>query len=375
MANWSELPIDLLEYLTSFLSLPDYHRFGAVCQNWWSVAKQKHSRPANQLPWLVLGDDYATQKRTFFNLLENKHYCIDIPELRGQYLCGSFYGWLFTIDIQLNARLLNPFTGKQYDLPPLPAYSEYFKTHAYLREPTEHSTATFAEMQMKLVWKAILDYDPSDRSDFKVVIVYGENRVLAFWRPGDLKWKFIDGYWYIDDVLFSNGKLYTITSMGDSRLNVVDDWSAPKLTQVKVTIPTIFDVMCFSYLVDIRGELLLVQRYREYNVVEQHHTTIDVQVRKIDVDGGVSVACKHIEGYAIFLGNSLPVVVDPSKFPSCRKNTIYFTDISFTLNAPKYGRDDFWIYDMNTCRLSRYYPCNIFIPPVAAPIWFNPNPW
>ncbi|KAF3328731.1 F-box protein [Carex littledalei] len=107
--DWSELNSDILEYLSSFLSLSDYSRFGAVCRNWFSVAKQKR-HPPRQLPWLVMGEDDATHKRKFYSIDEKKHYLIDIPELRGQRLCGSSYGWLFTLDIELNFRLLNPFT-------------------------------------------------------------------------------------------------------------------------------------------------------------------------------------------------------------------------------------------------------------------------
>ncbi|KAJ3687251.1 hypothetical protein LUZ61_016415 [Rhynchospora tenuis] len=208
MTNWSELPNDVLKYLTSFLSIPDYHRFGAVCQTWWSIAKQKHHRPPPHLPWLVLGDDNATEKHAFFNLSENMHYHIDIPELQGQYICGFSYGWLFTIDTELNCHLLNPLTRKQFDLPPLPPYNEYYKTNPFVMEPTENCTES-EEMRMLLVCKAVLDYDPSERSDFKVVIVYGESSKLAFWRSGDPKWSFIKGHYSnMEDVLFSNGKLY-----------------------------------------------------------------------------------------------------------------------------------------------------------------------
>ncbi|KAF3320414.1 F-box protein [Carex littledalei] len=86
-----ELNSNILEYLSSFLSLSDYSRFGAVCQNWFSVAKQKR-HPPRQLPWLVMGEDDATHKRKFYSIDEKKHYLIDIPELRGQRLCGSSYG-------------------------------------------------------------------------------------------------------------------------------------------------------------------------------------------------------------------------------------------------------------------------------------------
>ncbi|KAJ4809315.1 F-box family protein [Rhynchospora pubera] len=375
MANWSELPNDVLEYLTNFLPLPDYHRFGAVCQTWCSIAKQKLHRPPH-LPWLVLGHDNATQKRTFFNLSENKNYDIEIPELQGQYICGCSYGWLFTIDTELNCHLLNPLTRKQYDLPTVPPYNEYYKTNPFLTEPMENCTKS-VELRMLLVFKAVLDYDPSDRPDFKVVIVYGQSSKLAFWRSGDPKWSYIQGYYSnMEDVLFSNGKLYAFTSLQDQGLCVVDDWSDPKITQLSISIPLECDdnVACCPYLVDVKGELLLVQRYRSYNKEKKLRTTVDIQVHKIDIGREVSSICKHTKGCTIFLGKSSPVVVDPSISHSDRKNAIYFTDVCCALSASKHERVDLGIYDMNTRMFSRYDPPHIDTPD-AVPIWFNPNPW
>lgn len=152
----------------------------------------------------------------------------------------------------------------------------------------------------------------------------------------------------MDDVLFYNGRLYVVSSFPDNIFYVVDDWSDLKITEVNLSIPTYPNVTCFTYLVNFKGELLLVQRYRDYNEEEDQCTTIDVRVYRIDLEGGVFYDCKHIEGGAIFLGMSSPVVVvDPSKFPSYRKNAIYFTDISLVGNALKYGRDDLVMYDID----------------------------
>ncbi|XP_078151270.1 putative F-box protein At4g22170 [Carex rostrata] len=357
MANWSELPNDILERLTNLLPLPDYHRFGAVCQNWWAIAKQKHHRPAHRLPWLVLRGDDPTSKCTFFNLSENRHYYLDIPELRGHYLCGSSFGWLFTIDNKLNCHLLNPLTRKQYHLPPLPRYGYYDR------------------VQIELVYKAILDRDPSEGSEFKVVII---NRVcrnyIALWKSGDLTWKLIDGdYPMMHDVLFFKGSLYAFSFDVENILYVMDDWSDMKITEINLSIPNNIEIYIdgFPHLVDFNGELLLVQMYLDYK--NHHHNTLYIEVHNIDLGRRVSFGCKHIEGYAIFLGMGSPVVVDPRKFPSCWKNAIYFRDNSHILT--KYGRD-LMIYNMDRCKCTRYCPRDIFkYCKFAASIWFNPNPW
>jgi F-box domain len=41
MACWSDLSNDALQHIMGFLSLPDHHRFSAVCRIWQQVAKKK----------------------------------------------------------------------------------------------------------------------------------------------------------------------------------------------------------------------------------------------------------------------------------------------------------------------------------------------
>lgn len=109
-----------------------------------------------------------------------------------------------------------------------------------------------------------------------------------------------------------------------------------------------------------------MQEYIDYFTSASASATIDIKVYKIDLEGRVSYSCKHIEGYAIFLGMfASPLVVDPRKFPSCQKNAIYFKD----------GSDDLMIYDMDRCMFTRYYSPHIKILKHARPIWFNPNLW
>ena len=85
MANWSNLPFDLLEAITSYLPLSDINSFSAVCKNWRFIAKQRRYAPVVQLPWVVLTKDPKTGKRDFLNMSEKRHYYIDIPELHGGY--------------------------------------------------------------------------------------------------------------------------------------------------------------------------------------------------------------------------------------------------------------------------------------------------
>ncbi|KAJ3701021.1 hypothetical protein LUZ61_004726 [Rhynchospora tenuis] len=357
MADWSELHNDVLEHLTSFLSLPDYHRFSAVCQNWHSVAREKYHTP-RQLPLLVLGEDDATHKQKFFSLEENRTYLIDIPEMQGQYLCGSSYGWLFTLDIHLNFRLLNPFTRKCYDLPLLPPYDSF------------HDITTYVEsMNCMLVAKAILDRDPNHSSEFKVLIMYGERNSLAFWKLGDPTWTLIrDACFSFDDIIFFKEDFYAVAAYNNNNdIYLVNTGPHPNAKRVG---PHVKLDGIFAYLVDYKGELLLVQRCRYY--FKERYITKRMIISKINLEDKTYSEYKPTEGHSVFMGSNSCITVDPSKYPTCRKNALYLTDRPKIISE-KHGCKDLWIYDMVEGSFSRYYSARQYIP--ASPIWLNPNPW
>ncbi|KAJ3701024.1 hypothetical protein LUZ61_004729 [Rhynchospora tenuis] len=350
MANWSELHTDVLQHLTSFLSLPDLRRFGAVCRNWHSVARQNR-HPPRQLPWLVLGEDDATHKHKFFSLEEDRTYLIDIPDLHGQHLCGSSFGWLFTVDVQLNFHLLNPFTRKCYDLPPLPHYSLYdIRRHM-------------------LVPKAILDRDPSHSSDFKVLMMYGSEKKLAFWKLGDPTWTLIqDTSIWFHDIIFFKEDFYAVgTCNCYNEIYLVNTGPSPCAKRVG---PLVKDRDAVAYLVDYMEELLIVQRYRKVLFEEQLYITKKIVIFKIDLEQGKFYEYKPIEGYSVFMGANSCVTVDPSKYPGCKKNALYLTDTPNNISGER-GFKDLWIYDMVEGLFSRYYSTTHYLP--ASPIWLDIN--
>ncbi|KAJ4794500.1 F-box family protein [Rhynchospora pubera] len=367
IAGWSELHDDVLEHLTSFLSLPDFHRFGAVCRNWHSVARQKR-HPPRQLPWLVLGEDDATHKSKFFSLEENKTYLIEIPELQGQRLCGSSYGWLFTLDIELNFRLLNPLTRKQYDLPPLPPYNSHNNITTYVKGPRSENYFTFEAMQLSLVAKAILDHDPSRSSDFKVLIMYGERNRLAFWKLGDPTWTLIpDAYIRFNDIIFYKEDFYAVGCC--SRYNEIYLVNTGLSPYAKRVGPLVKEYDTFTYLVDYLGELLIVQRYRKV-YKGQLYKTEKIIIFKIDLEHERYSEYKPTEGYSVFMGANSCMTVDPSKYPGCKKNALYLTDLPQQV-FERHGSKDLLIYDMVEGSFSRYYSTAHYLP--ASPIWLDPN--
>ncbi|XP_078150807.1 putative F-box protein At4g22170 [Carex rostrata] len=347
-ANWSELPNDVLGYLIGFLPIPDYYRFGAVCRNWCMVAREKHHCPAQQLPWLVLGEDIITKKHIFFNLFDDKKYYIDIPELSGQFVCGSSFGWLFSVDDTLNIRMLNPFTRKSYNLPPLDCDNKWS------------------------VRNVILDHDPNERSNFTVMVIHGTFDKVAFWRQGDPSWtSAILPYAIVYSIIYFKGQFYAVGFAGRYQLEIfiVDVGPDSKLIPLQHYVPMIDDTYrSKSMLLDLNGELLLLQwKIDEEEVV----VTTFVSIRKLDFEEGTYSECNHINNHAFFIGQSSSLVIDSSQFSGYTQNAIYFTH-EFSSDY-RIG----WKCIVNflvTQNSTRYYSFKNFVSGYGAPIWLAPNP-
>lgn len=217
---------------------------------------------------------------------------------------GSPYGWLFTFDIDLKFGLLNPLMGKRYDLPPLPPIKNMVIRN--VREATgDPREITYEDAQTGSVYKAILDHDPSQRSDFTVLILYDMlRRRIAFWRPGNLVWTIVEGnYCSFDDITHFKRKFYAIdfdyvAGVDIDVTYVVDVGPDPKVTRVAP------EVLAYNhsrtYLVDFRGELLLLQMYRP-EIEKDRLLTRSFIVYKLDLGEGKYYRRHRLDGYSIFL--------------------------------------------------------------------------
>ncbi|KAJ3700154.1 hypothetical protein LUZ61_003859 [Rhynchospora tenuis] len=350
MTSWSDLSNDALRHIVGFLSLPDFHRFSAVCRYCRWVVKQINCSPAQQLPWLMMGEDILTKKRKFYNLTEKRHYYIDIPEIHNQHWIGSSFGWLFIIDRELVPRLVNPFTRECYVLPPFPRFEEQILRKRFI--------------------KAILSLDPSKTCDFTMLVLYSTNFVqVAFWRPGESSWRCVPGKHFIVDAIFFRGNFYFA---GCKNLCMLSDLESNPTMEL---VMPLFN-SGIRYLVDFMGELLLVERHITFlgDKYDPHVVTERFTVDKLNLEGRSSSECKEIGDYAIFLGARCSgYAVDSQLFPGCKRNSIYFTDMMFKVNPDVYGCDDLGIYDFTTDTIEPYYPAEIFHPFTQPPTWLTPT--
>lgn len=118
---WSDLPVEILERISSYLFLADRVRFPTVCKNWQAI-----SIPNNRMiepPWFV-----SLSKMdgicTLYDTSCGRTYQVNSPKLIGASIQSSKFGWLLLSKSSHNVTKLfffNPLRADStIDLPALP---------------------------------------------------------------------------------------------------------------------------------------------------------------------------------------------------------------------------------------------------------------
>ncbi|PON73189.1 F-box protein [Parasponia andersonii] len=238
---------------------------------------------------------------------------------------GSSEGWLATLGKNYAVTLYKPFMenrgGIAIHLPPL------FPPIDVLEENDEY-------LEYYIFKFTIFTPDPiANSNDLVIVVIFGVSRQLAYIRPNkDITWTGVlgnvPGKIAFDDVLYYKDQFYTLTYVRGqlASFNITDSFES-NLKAVTGKIPKDPEeklFCCKKYLVEsYGGELLQVQRYREFNV---DHVTRKLRVFKLCFDRSRWIEIKDIGEKALFLGDNTSVSVKTSNFVECQKNCIYFTD-------------------------------------------------
>ncbi|KAL3521389.1 hypothetical protein ACH5RR_019538 [Cinchona calisaya] len=180
MADWANLLPDLLAMIVQRLAAHDFIVFSAVCKSWLSVSHILKEKPEEE--------NNKVTRRGFFNLSTLKTYEFELPEASRRKCIGANYGCFLTLGTDLQINLVNPFTRKHINLPPMLTLEEQFNYSDKLRP--EDCIGMF-------VCKVALSTNPwanadlyvnqhnHDLSSCVVAVIYGEFRILAFARIGD----------------------------------------------------------------------------------------------------------------------------------------------------------------------------------------------
>lgn len=188
----------------------------------------------------------------------------------------------------------------------------------------------------------------SDVKDCTIIAVF-ECGKLGFARSGDEKWTLIDEQnFHYDDVIVYNQQYYTVDRWGT--VFWID--SSMRLVQFS---PPLIGLGHHKHLVECGGELLVIDRFldkeRHFQPAiaavddaeqQQHHFMIPVQrppysslpkavdfkAYKLDQEWGTWVELKNLGNRSIILGNDCCFSIEASEFEGCKKNCVYYTDVT-----------------------------------------------
>ncbi|CAM8987295.1 unnamed protein product [Rhodiola kirilowii] len=285
MADWSQLPKDLLIQIAESLDAPfDVFRFRSVCSTWRTSVPPKPRRLPNRFP--ILPNDGISNTTWGFHLSKRTIYRISIPHPDSGSDSPSSstesYHWIVKIeeDVPDKMHLLNPLSGVRFK--PLPSSfvrnldilkfrvselgQEYVMSYIDYR-PLANSLGEASTLYMeKVVFRHEgnpnfhVDAAASAAIGYKLLTIHVSGR-LAMFESGDKKWKVIKEMQSpYDDVKLYRGKFYAVDNSG--RTVMVESAST-----IELVAESVFGGDK-KYLVESCGGLLLVDMYLTMDVEE-----------------------------------------------------------------------------------------------------------
>ncbi|KAK9289986.1 hypothetical protein L1049_008148 [Liquidambar formosana] len=372
MADWTQLPYDLITTIANYLtSVEDFLAFSSVCRSWRSVYSNKNWTPGPQFPWLMLSEKRNDETRGFFSFDQSKLYELALPEIRGRRCWGSSHGWLVTAGFDLEIELFNPVTRVRIALPP---------QFEFPKQPKMGMVLDWSRFVYKaIVIKRLLDSRKID-DEYVVMAIYGLERRLAFARPGYNSWVAVKNSSCASfrDVAYFEGCIFALCEMGSLLLCEIDGPDAPRAVQIGS--PLGYDLGRWDqlYLVESSGDLLMVIRH-DYDIwTEYYYETVDFTVYKFNFDTGNWTEVKDLGDRALFVGHCCSMSLSTSNIVNCQPNSIYFTVDKlkrwWIYEVKQTGRD-MGIYNMADKSIKNlysgvdspsYYSCPIWVMPALS---------
>ncbi|RWW35282.1 hypothetical protein BHE74_00059804 [Ensete ventricosum] len=336
MADWSELPLELLGMIYDELSIFDYIHCKTICKQWNLASKfGYHHPPKPQAPWLMLPDDNEFNVK-LFSIIENKIYNIPCPEpmiLKRIYI-GSCYGWVTTVDELCNMYLLNPLTGVQISLPSvttLPFVKTVHDSQGQIAQfivGQERKKLSFWSMHKIFFEKVILSAAPNACNDFTIMMIYGLWKSLAFARAGDKAWTPISSDFCYIDLIYYNAKFYSINCQ-----RIVEVWELDELvirhSIIISDLPlyAMFEWVVTYYLVEsLDSNLMLVYKFQNEWGPTDNPKNIMFMVFSFDERAQKWERVKRLHEQTLFLGKNQSLCLSTIDFPKLKPNCIYYTD-------------------------------------------------
>ncbi|KAK7274254.1 hypothetical protein RIF29_15337 [Crotalaria pallida] len=326
-ADWSSLPQGVLEMIAEKLSLIDCLSISKVCRSWNIVlGEELPCWQRHGFPWLLVSGQQNKEVRTCISILENRVWELELPEAHGKYCWGSFRDWLIMVkdldSFHLEVNLLNLFSRSQISLPSV----------------------------WNFYHKMVLSGLPSE-NNFVCMLLHSQYRELAFWVPGARLWHKhkLTGDPF-EDAVFFNGCFYLLgdgfnlwqIDIKNIHSNITEgygDFGTSKIEMQfhEVKRPEMFqlqegmilqsqdDYEILRYLVESRGQLLLICRYfsSKQDVLLE---TLKIEVYSLDCCDSSWKKVKDLGDQMIFLGKCCSVSFSAKEIGVGIRNSIYFSN-------------------------------------------------
>ncbi|CAM8991687.1 unnamed protein product [Rhodiola kirilowii] len=363
--DWSSIQPDIgCAIFNKLPEIVDRIWFGAVCKNWYYIAKDYNplaSRSRLTLPMLLVPVNECETQRKLYGVSSGKFYSnIRLSDIPNERCCGSSHGWLAFVEEDLSVTLVSPFKFKGI----------------HIRLPVMDTCG--AEPNAKTVSKLIVSPD-STPDNYTVVAIYDGMLYLAFIRSGDKDWTYIEKYLrkrvIFADIVFHKGLIYAT----DRRFMVVSvdiNSHPPRVRILKREEPfNLYEKWCTTYIIkSTSGDLYAIRRRAEYDFI-----TVVFKIMKLEFhqESGELIRYNEVntlDGDAFFIGESDSISVKASDYEGCKPNSIYFIDDYWIADGRGSNDEveDSGIYNVEEKSIVRHYvrdPNHRFRPPS---IWVQP---
>ncbi|KAM7272787.1 hypothetical protein ACFE04_027450 [Oxalis oulophora] len=383
MDAWADISNDIFFSICNKLTYLDIIIVSTVCKSWLSsgrLALPKIRRSPNA-PWLMLSEEEDKQGRSntnivrqFFDLSNGKIRDINLPDTINTRCFGVGFGWLLTIDIDLQMNLLNPLSGHKINLP---HYSTF-----------DHYEGKFDELHEVGIWKAVASADPwnyetqSFNPDCVIMTIYAlgmnVNRIASIAKLGDKTWTDdIQEEQCLIDVVYYKSQFYMTDNKTMYACNI-DEHGIP--STYPITLEPNHYYYLKSYLVESAGELLLIWRYHTQNdseeeIIDESDSEAEIEedleqilttsfkvfklIKKNDLKGDDQYECGFVEiktlgNQALFLGDGASFSLCATSMNGCRSDCIYFTDDNVEYRRGV-GGYDMGIYNLRDGTIEQHY--------------------
>ncbi|CAO2192593.1 unnamed protein product [Urochloa humidicola] len=202
---WADLPVEMVDAVVQHLDYFSATRLAAVCTSWAAAVSTNAALPLLGAPCLLMtseeeeDDDYEDWTYRLVDPTRGEGVSFPAAPIRGvreRWWVGGKDDWLAAVDERGGSRLLNPYTGRQIDLP---------------RRPGAGTWRAFDRI--------IVCATPSDGGGYLVIgMVVGQN-LLEIARGGDKSWtplrnpvgRYMANY---KDAIMHKGKVFAVDGSG-----------------------------------------------------------------------------------------------------------------------------------------------------------------